>query len=443
MELQSGDYEKAKYMEPGSGIRQVALFAAAIAAIMAISFAALHRKEEHKLSIAPTVAPLPQAVSQTAVGRTNVPSVGQNTPQPSLPPPETSAHALDDPTAFTSLAESEVSRLKAGITLADWRLARGGENWESAKPEILVDGPGPECLSLRKTDTLPSGAKVVRVLYFYPQRVPSPIVFPSVNASAPFDSCMLAILRLEAEAGFSETGRGHAMAQAIAQRFTQIYGISTDPEEVRRRGIKFWGEDGGHWVANIDIISGYDTKPGLNPDAPGQLIQGPVVSVFAHLLVHNENEVPSSMAVDRPLTASVSRKAVDRVLFERIQNLDELVAATCDEANWKRFPKIVQEGEALLTKNIDGPTTARIHFMVGDAYSDMVAIAGGKSGANGEYDPSEFASESEADRAKALEHYKAGLAIDNTSSGAKKAWSQAWHLATGLVPEESYVCVGD
>ena len=107
------------------------------------------------------------------------------------------------------------------------------------------------------------------------------------------------------------------------------------------------------------------------------------------------------------------------------------------------FRKVISGGETLLAKTVDAPTAAEVHFMVGDAYSDIVAIVGGESGPNGEYDPSQYEGEAEADRAKALQHYRAGLAIDNTSENAKHAWSQAWHLAAGLLPDQRYVCFGD
>jgi hypothetical protein len=117
---------------------------------------------------------------------------------------------------------------------------------------------------------------------------------------------------------------------------------------------------------------------------------------------------------------------------------------TCGAAaGSEAFRVVISEGEALLTKKIDAPTAAQVHFMVGDAYSDIVAIAAGESGGNGEYDPSQYEAEAETDRAKALQHYRAGLAVDNSSDSAKDAWRQAWHLAAGLLPNERYVCFGD
>ena len=37
----------------------------------------------------------------------------------------------------------------------------------------------------------------------------------------------------------------------------------------------------------------------------------------------------------------------------------------------------------------------------------------------------------------------AGLAVDNSSEDAKRAWSQAWHLSAGLLPAMRYVCISD
>jgi len=56
------------------------------------------------------------------------------------------------------------------------------------------------------------------------------------------------------------------------------------------------------------------------------------------------------------------------------------------------------------------------------SHSDIVAIAAGESGGNDEYDPAQYQSEADADRAKALQHYRAGLELDSNSDSAKDAW---------------------
>jgi hypothetical protein len=116
---------------------------------------------------------------------------------------------------------------------------------------------------------------------------------------------------------------------------------------------------------------------------------------------------------------------------------------SCDVAGWGSdlFNKVISDGEGLLAKGLDAPTAAQVHFMVGDAYSDIFSIAKG-------YDPSgDYMNIQERDadpaHAKALEHYRAGLANDNSSEEAKHAWSQAWHLSAGLLPTMRYACFGD
>jgi len=44
---------------------------------------------------------------------------------------------------------------------------------------------------------------------------------------------------------------------------------------------------------------------------------------------------------------------------------------------------------------------------------------------------------------KALEHYRAGLAVDNTSDNAKYAWLQAWKMSAGLLTQTRYVYIND
>ena len=79
--------------------------------------------------------------------------------------------------------------------------------------------------------------------------------------------------------------------------------------------------------------------------------------------------------------------------------------------------------------------------MVGDAYSDIYAIANGID-QNGSYTNIGI-DEAEPARVKGLEHYRAGLAVDNTSEDAKDAWRQAWHLSVGRLPHVRYACFGD
>ncbi len=102
--------------------------------------------------------------------------------------------------------------------------------------------------------------------------------------------------------------------------------------------------------------------------------------------------------------------------------------------------KVILEGEKLLSKGLGAPIAAQVHFMVGDAYSDFVVLARQGLNAQGARDVDKYRGEAAMDRAKALEHYRAGLTVDNASQNAQDAWRQAWRLLAGIQPEERYVC---
>jgi hypothetical protein len=106
--------------------------------------------------------------------------------------------------------------------------------------------------------------------------------------------------------------------------------------------------------------------------------------------------------------------------------------------------KIISMAEKLLATNPDGHTAAQAHFLIGDAYSDMVASASwAQQDSNGADPAARYEGKAGMARLKALEHYTSGLASDNASVEAKGAWLQAWHLFAGLQPKTRYCDEGD
>ncbi|HUA18481.1 MAG TPA: hypothetical protein VMB25_07030 [Bryobacteraceae bacterium] len=473
------------------------------------------------------------------------------------PPAETS-----DAEVFARIAGREVSQLHECIPLAQWLASRRKkERWETRKPEIVPTETHLECLSLVKTEALPSGAKVTRALYFYPPSAPTPAILPASNEAKLISSCTLGMIRVEAEVLTPEIGRD--LEQAVRRRFTREYGDSAGNT---RPDTAFWspGSYGGgaRWIHNAEIVAGYDSKPGLDVDAPGQLMLGPVVFVGARLPsaeklqheacctikdyryrpIENENfhhavalaranaalsakfsnlydaavqgtrktpwrasllpvlrewlsalkaasrsqraagllaadllleaaedagQVPGwpqrpgerteleDLGADFELNEVAGDYSYARTWAKRALRLDpqgvvgqmvvigSLARGSCDAAGSEFFRQVLRDGEGLLAKGLDAHAAGQVHFMVGDAYSDIVAIAGGDDGPNGEYDGSRFRNEADANRKRALQHYRAGLALDNRSENARDAWRQAWRLAAGLLPGERYVCFGD
>lgn len=477
-----------------------------------------------------------------------------------------------DASAFASSAESEVSELREGIALEQWKEGHGnGKHWtRSPLMEVEITDPfHQECLSLVRSDALPSGARIAVQVSFYPPPMPSALTFPTLRGQDLIATCLLGSLRIEAEASTPEIGQ--ALEEAMRRKFDEQYGAS-----VGMKGARRWGRgvhsDSSRWTPGAEIVSGYYGKPGLDYNAPGQLVHGPVAFVRARLPVverleqedccqirtyhyrsiertqfqraialsgadaslsermkglyeqifrvgdstaqagagdnatWRESSLPilqdwlSALKIAPPEQRAAGLLAADRLLdaageaggipgwpdskeqselqklgaaFEmngiggyyfytgnfgkQALELDpqgmaaqmvlvgDLARGSCDVAGWGSdlFRRVISEGEGLLAKQIDADTAAQVHFMVGDAYSDIVAIAGGYAGPNGEYNAEQFQREAISARAKALRHYQAGLAVDNTSENAKDAYRQAWYLAAGLLPRERYVCFGD
>ena len=96
--------------------------------------------------------------------------------------------------------------------------------------------------------------------------------------------------------------------------------------------------------------------------------------------------------------------------------ITSMACGSGDVSGWGSdlFHKVIQDGEELSAKDLDASTMAQVHFMVGDAYATNFAIAKGID-PNGDYGSSVQESDAEPARAKALEHYRAGLTTDNTS----------------------------
>ena len=552
-------------MESYAWTRRIDVFALTLVAGGGAAVAILHREAGHNVA-APVLAKKPVA-----------PTVSQPAPQSEQPQAQPSIGAPDDASVFASIAEREVSQLHEGSTLAKWLDARGKpDDWEKTpeRETTPTDQPGPECLSYMKGDTLPSGTRIVRVLYFYPPPVPSPAIFPTLSSQDLINTCVAAMVEVDAEATTPEGD--HALDQAARLRLTKQYG-----ESIGMKDVPFWGRsydrDADRWIDpnNNEIVAGYKSQVlDVFVHARMPLAQGShlnAVNPYRHLSMEPaqfrravaaagldaalSQRMQKLYAVDTTLAESLEKRAeeickthclpeelpeptgdnwrapllpilqdwfkaletaqpaeraaglyaADRMLMAfagirpwkhfggeksgteaenklrsgleglgavfamspdedsyyytgnwirearnvapdseggRLALLEWMSTGECEQAGEEAFRKIIAEGEALLTKKIDAATAAQVHFMLGDAYSDIVAIAGGESGGNGDY-TGDYEKEADSAHAKALKHYRAGLAIDNTSENAGQAWSQAWQLAAGLLPSERYVCFGD
>lgn len=106
------------------------------------------------------------------------------------------------------------------------------------------------------------------------------------------------------------------------------------------------------------------------------------------------------------------------------------------------FRKVIESGERYLARVPDAPIAPEVHFLVGEAYRDIVALA---HGAGDIYaDSSRYGAEAPAAARRALDHYRAALRAGPGSPAARAAWKQAWWLKAGLVPRDvRFYCVYD
>ena len=106
------------------------------------------------------------------------------------------------------------------------------------------------------------------------------------------------------------------------------------------------------------------------------------------------------------------------------------------------FRRVIVTGEQVLAGAPDSAVAAEVHRLVGDAYADIVALA---AGAGMEYaEPATYLAEAPAARLKAVEHYRAALALDRTSPEGRAAWLEGWRLLAGLPPSTThFFCVYD
>ncbi len=107
------------------------------------------------------------------------------------------------------------------------------------------------------------------------------------------------------------------------------------------------------------------------------------------------------------------------------------------------FRTVITKGEAWLARHSEHPSRRAVHFLVGDAYRDIVALAHGAGAPGGEdADSSRYLEQAPAALGKALEHYRLVITPGDTSLVGREAWRRAWWLMAGLPPLETRFACG-
>lgn len=249
----------------------------------------------------------------------------------------------EDKEAFASRAEADVSQLREGVTLAQWMDLNGkSEGWETSTDEAFFD-----CRTLTKTETLPSGRQITRIVYFYPPQAPTPAIFPALAGQELINkTCLLAMVRVRTPAPADQDG--HALAQATQKELAKQYGASGDVKETAYRGSGIW-QDGGRWVTTSEIVSAYaPTDSRYDPADPDR----GTVFVFARLPVVYEIEQNACCRMkayryrsieNAQFHQAIAMVGVDPSLTERVTHLYEALfeaSASSDESKQPESTKL-------------------------------------------------------------------------------------------------------
>jgi hypothetical protein len=106
------------------------------------------------------------------------------------------------------------------------------------------------------------------------------------------------------------------------------------------------------------------------------------------------------------------------------------------------FRRVIANAERYLERVPASPVAAEVHYLAGEAWADVVALA---AGAGDIYaDSSRYSAEAPEARRRALAHYHAAIGANPTSALARAAWRRAWWLLSELPPRRTrFLCVYD
>lgn len=106
------------------------------------------------------------------------------------------------------------------------------------------------------------------------------------------------------------------------------------------------------------------------------------------------------------------------------------------------FRRVIENGERYLARLPESAIAPDVHYLVGDAYRDVLALAHGAGGEHG--DSSRYKAEAPDAARNAMSHYVAAMQAGAGHPAARAAWSRAWWLRAGLMPRDTrFLCVYD
>ena len=205
--------------------------------------AAPERKPPAAVTEPVAAASTPAPVSEPQAGM----STGSEVTAAYPPEPDSTG---DEATTLASVVDSQIADFHEGIPLGQWIGARDRtENWQTSDDKAFV-----ACRTFTKTETLPSGRQVTRMLYFYPPDVPTPAVLPEQSGQPLLNqTCQLAEVKVHIPATVERNG--YFLEQFLQQHLGEKYETRMSME---RTPYRFEKGAAGWKAGSMEIIAAYN-----------------------------------------------------------------------------------------------------------------------------------------------------------------------------------------
>ena len=118
------------------------------------------------------------------------------------------------------------------------------------------------------------------------------------------------------------------------------------------------------------------------------------------------------------------------------------LSGMCADTGYEGFRRVIFEGERFLLRSRNGRLRARVHLLVAQAYSDIVALADGAG--EGYVEARKYQRSAPWARLMAIAHYRQLLRLPDDAQNQRRIWKDAWRLCARVPPINTYFfCVYD
>ena len=118
------------------------------------------------------------------------------------------------------------------------------------------------------------------------------------------------------------------------------------------------------------------------------------------------------------------------------------LSGMCSGIGYEGSRRVIFEGERFLSRSRNRKLRARVHLLVAEAYSDIVALADGAG--EGYVDAARYQRAAPWARSMAIAHYLRLLRSPNPTEHQLQRWKEVWRLLAGAPPTGTYFfCVYD